>query len=116
MSIILDGNAPDALYYWVNDKGGSIQKSVRYVVPYASGEKTRQEWLNSRVALDQRRAAAGIEKYRLGRQFQPRQALAMLELAEYYEPDLTPMIADLTGSDADRFPSWQTLINDACRD
>ncbi len=116
LSIILDGNAPDALYYWVNDKGGSIQKSVRYVVPYASGEKTRQEWLNSRVALDQRRAAAGIEKYRLGRQFQPRQALAMLELAEYYEPDLTPMIADLTGSDADRFPSWQTLINDACRD
>ncbi|NCB09764.1 MAG: alginate lyase, partial [Bacteroidia bacterium] len=39
----------------------SIEKSVEYVIPFATGDKQRKEWTNSKVALDRERAAAGID-------------------------------------------------------
>lgn len=35
------------IYHWEGDQGGSLEKSVDYVVPYALGKKTREEWANS---------------------------------------------------------------------
>lgn len=47
------------LYTWESPEGGSLKKSVDFVVPYAMGEKTHKEWVNSKVDLDRRRAEAG---------------------------------------------------------
>lgn len=101
------------LYDWEGDKAGSIRKSVDYVVPYALGEKVREEWRNSKVGLDRRRAEAGLEKYRAGRLYEPKNALELMELAHYFDPALLRVVTHLTESDAKRFPTWQILINRA---
>ncbi|MDX1565315.1 MAG: alginate lyase family protein, partial [Phycisphaeraceae bacterium] len=78
---MLAGDDGPALYSWQNPEGGSIKKSVDLVVPYAMGEKTRKEWVNTKVQLDRRRAAAGLEKYRTGRLYDPMDALDLMERA-----------------------------------
>ncbi|MEM6855143.1 MAG: alginate lyase family protein, partial [Planctomycetota bacterium] len=74
------------LYDWVAPSGASIRKSVDFVLPYASGEKTREEWRNTKVELDRQRAAAGIAEYQPGRRYEPRQALPLMEAASLYDP------------------------------
>lgn len=108
---MLAGPAGRELYDWTAPPGGSIRKSVDYVVPYAAGEKTREEWKNSTVGLDRRRAAAGLEHYRPGRLFQPVETLELMELAEFFEPKLLPLVQKLAARPNDRFPTWQTLMN-----
>lgn len=112
---MLAGAQGRELYAWQSPKGGSLKKSVDFVVPYAMGEKTREEWVNSKVPLDRRRAEAGLDQYRRGRLYEPRQALALMEQASYFDPDLLRVVYHLTGSQAKRFPTWQTLIHEAAR-
>lgn len=103
------------LYEWEASSGGSIKRSVDYVRPYASGEKTREEWKNSRVELDRRRAAAGIAHYHAGSLYEPRQALPLLEAAELFDPSLGALVAALSNQHERRFPTWRTVLNAALR-
>jgi hypothetical protein len=75
------------LYDYETENGASIKKSVEYVIPYATGEKQRKEWINTKVELDKKRAAAGIEKYQPGKLFDPKQAWEMFQWACYYNPE-----------------------------
>jgi hypothetical protein len=75
------------LFEFVSESGSSIKKSVEYVLPFATGEKQREEWTNSKVQLDKERAAAGFEEYRPGKIFEPQKAFPMFEWACYYNPD-----------------------------
>ncbi len=77
------------------------------------GEKTREEWVNTRVDLDRRRAAAGLEAYRPGRLYDPQNALTLMEEASFFDESLLPVVRHLSPSGAQRFPSWQTLVNAA---
>ncbi len=110
---MLEGPGGIELYTWENERGGSIEKSVDYVVPYATGEKTREEWKNSKIDLDRRRAEAGLEKYRAGRLYDPKNAMDLMELASFFDPELHAVVLQLTETDAERFPTWQTLVNAA---
>lgn len=109
------GKQGNALYTWSSIKGGSLKKSVDFVVPYAMGEKTRQEWVHSEVALDHRRAEEGIEEYRIGRYYEPASALALMELAVFFDPSLMRVVHHLTHNKAELYPTWQTLINEVAR-
>lgn len=80
-------NSNFELYSFEADNGASIKKSVEYVIPYATGEKKRKEWVNTKVELDKQRAAAGIEKYQPGKLFDPKQAWEMFQWACYYNAD-----------------------------
>lgn len=75
------------LYRVISESGSSIEKSVEFVIPYATGEKQRKEWTNSKVALDRERAAAGLAEYQPGKLFEPQEAYPMLQWACYYNPD-----------------------------
>jgi hypothetical protein len=112
---VLSGPDGSALYTWENPDGGSITKSVDYVLPYASGEKTREEWRNTQEDLDRRRAAEGIEAYRPGRLYEPKNALRLLEEASYFDPSLVPLVLKLHESTAERFASWTMVVNAAAR-
>jgi hypothetical protein len=104
----------DDLYTWENERGGSMKKSVDYVIPYATGEKTHQEWVHTEVELDRQRAAAGLEKYRTGRLFEPKDAAELLVVASYFDPSLAPLAVQLSeGEEGERFPSWRMLVNAA---
>ena len=104
------------LYAWTAPSGGSLKKSVDFVVPYANATKTREEWRKSKADLDRRRAAAGLEEYRAGRLFDPKDALGLIEAASYFDPGLVPLVLRLQGSGAARFGSWPLLVNAACRE
>lgn len=112
---MLAGEEGRRLYAWESPRGGSLKKSVDYVAPYAMGEKTREEWKNSKVRLDHERAKTGIDYYRQGRLFEPQSALRLMEEASYFDPELLHVVRHLTGSKAARFPTRQTLINEAAR-
>lgn len=112
---LLAGTEGPALYAWESPAGGSLKKSVDHVVPYASGEKTREEWRNTTVELDRRRAAAGLEEYRPGRLYEPKNALPMLEEASVFDPSLRPLVLRLHDSPAARFASWTMVVNSALR-
>jgi hypothetical protein len=43
------------LYAFEAENGASIKKSVEYSVPYATGEKQRKEWVDSKVELDKKK-------------------------------------------------------------
>lgn len=111
----LAGPDGPALYTWQSPDGGSLKQSVDYVVPYASGAKTREEWRHTRVALDRRRAAEGLEAYRPGRLYEPLNALPLLEEASAFDPSLLPLVLKLHQSDASHFASWTMLLNAALR-
>lgn len=55
---MLLGDRGSDLYAWQSPRGGSLKNSVEYVAPYAMGEKVHKEWVNTKVGLDKRRAAA----------------------------------------------------------
>ncbi len=113
---MLAGERGRELYAWESPKTrGSLKKSVDYVVPYAMGKKTRREWTRSKVDLDRRRAAAGLDYYRAGRTYDPQNALELMERASYFDPDLMSVVQRLSGSQAKHYPTWQTLVNAACR-
>lgn len=112
---MLAGDAGAALYAWESPRGGSIKRSVNFVAPYATGEKKRKEWANSEVGLDRRRAEAGLEKYQPGRAYDPKDALGLMEEASYFDAKLIGVVRHLTGGEAERFPTWQTLVNEAAR-
>jgi len=75
------------LFEFVSESGSSIKKSVEFVLPFATGEKQREEWTNSKVKLDKERASAGFEEYRPGKLFEPQKAFPMFEWACFYNPD-----------------------------
>jgi len=94
------------LFGYVSLNGSSIQKSVEYVVPYATGEKQREEWRNTKVKLDKERAAAGLAKYQPGKLFEPEKAYSLFELACYYNADWISIFEK-----EDQITSWVGLLN-----
>lgn len=105
-----------AIYTWEAEGGGSIKRSVDFVVPYATGEKTRREWVNSQIGLDHRRAEAGIAHYQPGSLFEPKQALELMEQASVFDPALMPVVVELAETRSQRIPTWHVLTNQAVRD
>lgn len=112
---MLAGEDGQDLYTWENERGGSLKKSVDYLVPYAMGDKVHKEWVHTKVGLDRRRAKAGLEKYRTGRLYEPKNALSLMELAAYFDPQLLRVVRHLTDKPTEKFPTWQTLLNEAVR-
>ena len=112
---VLAARTDEDLYRWSSPTGSSLQKSVDYVVPYAKGEKQRREWTNSLSSLDRKRAAAGLEKYRAGRLYDPEDALDLMQESAFFDPSLLPLAAKLAGGNAQRFPTWRAVVNEAVR-
>lgn len=113
---MLAGEEGRELYSWTSPNGGSIKKSVHYMVPYAMGEKQHREWVNSKIDLDKKRAAAGLDYYKPGRLFEPRSALRLMSAASYFDKELLSVVRHLTGDDRGRFPTWRVLVNEAARE
>jgi len=98
------------LYYWENEDGGSVAKSVAYVLPYARGEKVHKEWVNTKVQLDRERAAAGLAYYQPGKPYDPKNARELMDLASGFQPELIPLVRELSEDSEARFPTWNSFL------
>ncbi|GBQ49637.1 hypothetical protein AA0498_1032 [Acidomonas methanolica] len=76
-------------YRWMGDDGASLAKAMAWLTPYASGEKTHEEFVHSTVRFDAIRAQAGLKGY--SGPFDPRSAGALFWLVSELDPSLRPL-------------------------
>lgn len=99
-------------FYSYESKGGSsLKKSIHWLIPFFTGEKTHAEWVNSKSAFDKKRAANGEKGYIAGTLFKPAEAKSSIALASYFEPQLLAVYqaADKTQG---KYPTWQFVLNE----
>jgi tetratricopeptide (TPR) repeat protein len=103
------------LFHLPTGQGASVSQCLAFGLPYARGEKTHAEFVNSTVIFDAQRGANGESTYISGSAYQPKDALHCLELAQYYEPELTPLVGNLAEKPGSAYPTWRVLLNEAMR-
>jgi hypothetical protein len=101
------------LYNYSSPKGASLAKSVRFALPYADGTKSHAEFVNSTVAFDRERGAAGERAYVAGRRFDPVDARRMIELDSFFDPAVVPLMLKLYGGTAQRYATFLDVFMDA---
>ncbi len=89
--------------------GASIKKSVDFLVPFVTGEKTHGEFANSNVGFDKARAKNGEAGYQAGAKFKPETGVYCLEQASYFS---NKYMAAVQAVMADKYNSdWQVILN-----
>ncbi len=109
------GQGGSNIFDYQNQAGGSIRKSVDYVVPYALGEKVHKEWVNTKVALDRQRAAAGLAHYQPGTPYEPERSRELFELALYFDAKYQEVLRHLAKGNSREFDSWFSVLVAAAR-
>jgi hypothetical protein len=91
--------------------GASIKKSVDYMIPFMTGEKTHPEFANSKVSFDQKRAKNNEKGYIPGTLFNPQSGLQVFALASFFDQGYSAVIAGAT-KNGSKFFNWRMAIND----
>ncbi len=112
LAIVLKRASGVDYYSWVSPAGSSIRKSVEWVVPYVTGEKTHAEFVNSTVDFDRRRAANGEGQYKSGSIWDPRNGVRTLTLAGFFGPAGLTDAARKTAGTNDLYFSWESVTID----
>ncbi|GJM64143.1 hypothetical protein PEDI_46950 [Persicobacter diffluens] len=89
---------PEQKNYWYNYQnadGGSVKKSVRYILPYARKEKVYPQWVNSKVKFDRIRYEKGDQHYKPGTPWRPEKGMSVFEYAQFFEPEFKDIILNL---------------------
>jgi len=97
------------LFHYVSPKGCSLQKAIDFLMPFATGEKVHQEFVNSRVKFDRIRSNAGQKDYQSGRLFRPEETLKTLTEYYFFNPGVLPLIQKLANNNS-AYPSWEILL------
>lgn len=99
----------------VASKSASLQKSVDFLMPYATGKKTHAEWVKSTAPFDKKRKEAGDEEFQPGVLFQPKQAYKALELYSYFNPEIIPFVRTLSSTSEKKYPDFLMLYLEVVR-
>jgi len=97
-------------FNYESEKGSSVKKSMDFLVPFVTGEKTHGEFLNSKSSFDRARAKNGEKGYIAGAAFHPNTAIYVLELASYFDQKYAKVVQK-------SFPQgkhdndWELLLN-----
>jgi hypothetical protein len=110
LAIVLQRATGVNYYPYQSASTSSIQKSVNWLLPYLTGEKTHPEFVNSTVNFDKERAKNNEPGYQSGTMFDPKNGINTLLLAARFDADLLPVARRLLESDAS-YPAWQTALN-----
>lgn len=98
-AMIVVNRATGKNYYAVQAPNkGSVEKSVKFLLPFVTGEKTHGEFANSKVKFDRDRAANGEKGYVAGHPFDPKNGIVVLSLAAYFDPSLIKVIQQVGGA------------------
>jgi Alginate lyase len=110
LSIVLKRATGVDYYSYEAPSGSSIKKSVDWVLPYLDGRKTHAEFVHSTVEFDRQRAQNGEASYKAGAMFEPKNGVATLLLAAWFDPGMMGLVRRLLGSTA-QYPAWQAVID-----
>jgi hypothetical protein len=99
-------------FNYESEKGSSIKKSVDFLVPFVTGEKTHGEFLNSHVAFDKARAKNNEKEYQPGSLFNPLNGVHVLMEAAYFNDKYLAAIKQATSQNSPRHGSeWELVLN-----
>ena len=110
LSIVLKRATGVDYYTYESPSGSSIKKSVDWLLPYLDGRKTHAEFVHSTVEFDRQRAKNGEASYKAGTMFEPKNGVATLLLAAWFDPGMMDLVRGLMGSTA-QYPAWQAVID-----
>lgn len=92
-------------------KDASLRKSVDFMVPFMTGEKTHGEFVNSTVPFDRQRAQNHEKGYIAGTLFEPKNGLFALSLAAFFDPAYEAVIRQVPGEGG----NWQLVLDSVRR-
>lgn len=94
--------------------GATLHRSVDFVVPFATGEKTHLEFAHSKVSYDRKRARSGETGYQV-HQWDPKASIKVFTLAAWFSPSYGKLAAKIAGKPDQEFIDWQMVINAVSR-
>jgi hypothetical protein len=97
-------------YFYKSATGSSINKSVAFLVPFATGEQVHHEFVNSKVLFDRQRAENKEPGYAIGADWKKENALGVLSQAAYFEPSLSGIVKKIYATN-NTYPNWRSVIN-----
>jgi hypothetical protein len=80
--------------------GASLQAALGWLMPYADGSKTHEEFVHSNVPFDAKRREAGLPGY--SGQWDPKNATELFHLAARLDGRYTPIALQLAPTP----PAW----------
>lgn len=110
LTIVLKKATGVDYYSWRSPTGSSIRRSVEWLLPYLTGEKTHAEFVHSTVEFDRQRARNGEKTYQAGALFESRNGIPALILAAWFEAALMQPARQVLGTNV-RYPTWQSVVN-----
>jgi hypothetical protein len=90
--------------------GSSIKNSVDFLLPFATGQKTHPEYVNSTVAFDKKRAENKEPGFTIGANFQPIAAVEVLSTAAYFSETYLQYVQNLLTTKS-KYPNWPAILN-----
>lgn len=84
LSTILHRATTVDYFHFTSSNNSSIKKSVDWLIPFITKEKTHQEFVNSTVQFDQARSKNREVGHIIGQTFQPEKAIRLLVLCTYF--------------------------------
>jgi hypothetical protein len=100
----------EQFFDYAGTNGATLGGGVAFVVPYATGEKTHEEFVHSHVPFDLKRAQNGQGEYQ-PHLWKPREAVAMFSQAAWFRPEYGTLAAKLDGHANEIFFNWQMVLN-----
>lgn len=110
LAIVLNRATGINYYTYLSATNSSLKKSVDWLLPYVNGQKTHPEFVNSTVDFDRKRAQNNEAAYKAGTLFEPKNGIATLLLAGYFDASLLSLVRELSSKDETSY-SWQAVIN-----
>lgn len=116
LSIAIKRATGEDFYNYQSETGSSLKKSVEWLVPFLTGEKTHEEFVHSTVDFDLKRANNGEAGYQKGTLFNPLNGLRTLAVAGYFDPAYDELYKRVKGdskSDADWLRFYRVMSDPA---
>ena len=94
-------------FHWRSDTGSSLAGGVQWLVPYAEGEKTHQEFVHTNNSYDTQRLQAGVAEF--NRIWDPKDGLKTLGLAAPLDPEFRTIVDRLRAKPGYYVNHWIVL-------
>lgn len=80
-------------YHWTAPNNASLEKGINWLTPYVTGEKTHNEFINSKIKLDAIRKQRGLKNF--NGIFRPEEAKSVYWLASAFNASYEPLALKL---------------------
>jgi hypothetical protein len=114
LAIAAHNNGVD-LYHYTSTEGGSLAKSVAFLIPFCTGEQEHHEFVNSKTEFDRKRAANGEKGYIIGHLFTRIEGFKALSLAAYLDNSVDPVVIALSSKNSDPVLAWNLVLAQAAQ-